>query len=281
MSPVRPTDDVLALAPCFVPVLGFRPRGQHGEHLAGGVGASLEFEDRRTYAPGDDVRHVDWQVLARTGELLVRVHREEVQPRIDVLLDTSLSMAVEPEKAQSAVDLAALFLASGESSGFAARLFCLGRSPRPISTLEFLGEGVEFDGQLPLGEALAVARPRLSSGGLVLCISDFLAEHGPGLGGLATDRGAVALLQVLGPWESDPKVGEQLRLVDAESAGARDMTLDAGLVRRYRERLERLGDELSLEARRLGMRYSRVTAGGELENTARNLLIPTALLAPA
>ncbi|MCP5089094.1 MAG: DUF58 domain-containing protein, partial [Rhodobacteraceae bacterium] len=41
----------------------------------------MEFHDRRRYEAGDDVRHIDWRVLARTDELLVRVHREEVVPR--------------------------------------------------------------------------------------------------------------------------------------------------------------------------------------------------------
>ena len=277
----RPDDSVRALGPCFAPVLGFRPRGLHGEHLAGGVGASLEFEDRRVYAPGDDVRHVDWQVLARTGELMVRVHREEVQPRLDILVDVSRSMATEPEKAQALVDLAGLFATSGEAAGFGTRVLPLEAEPRPRSVTELLAEGLELDGVLPLTEGLAAVRPQLARGGLALCLSDFLSAAGPGLSSLASDRGAVALVQVLGPWEADPPVGGQLRLQDAEGAGHRDLTLDAGLVRGYRRRLERLEDQLAQEARRLGMRLAQVVAGADLESLARNHLIPTGLLEPA
>ena len=277
----RPDDVVSALAPAFAPVLGFRPRGLAGEHLARGVGASLEFEDRRVYAPGDDVRHVDWQVLARTGELMVRVHREEVRPRLDVLVDLSRSMGTEPEKAQAAVDLAALFLVAGEAAGWAARLLPLEPRPEPRSSLRLLSEGLDFEGDLPLADGLLAARPRLAPGGLVVCISDFLTPDGPGLATLATERGSVALVQVLGPWEADPPLGGQARLVDAEGGGHRDLTLDGGLVRAYRERLARLEDQLAREARRHGMRLAQVVAGPGIETLARNSLIPAGLLQPA
>ena len=268
------------LAPAFVPRLGFRPRGAAGDHLGPAVGASLEFEDRRSYAPGDDLRHVDWRALARTDELLVQVHREEVQPRLDVLVDASRSMAAEPEKAQLTVDLAALFVASGLGAGFRVRCLRLGAEPRRLELDELRVHGLEFDEDVPLGEALHLARPSLAASSLRFCLSDFLSEQPPGLATLAGGGGA-ALVQVLGPWEADPPVGGQFKLLDVESAASRDLSLDPGLVASYRARLERLVDELVDESRRLGMTYLQVLGGRGLQETARNVLLPAGLLEPA
>ena len=55
--------------------------GRIGERLGSGTGSSLEFQDYRPYAPGDDLRHVDWAAYARSELLAVRLYREEVAPR--------------------------------------------------------------------------------------------------------------------------------------------------------------------------------------------------------
>ena len=69
--------------------------GRVGERLGSGTGSSLEFQDYRPYSPGDDLRHVDWAAYARSELLAVRLYREEVAPRIDLVLDVSRSMAVD------------------------------------------------------------------------------------------------------------------------------------------------------------------------------------------
>src|SRR5215207_6090681 len=83
-------------------------RGRAGERLGAGLGASLEFEDYRPYGPGDDLRHVDWAAYARTETLAVRLYRDEVAPRVDVVLDNSRSMAVTVEKRRAHGDLSGL-----------------------------------------------------------------------------------------------------------------------------------------------------------------------------
>ena len=47
--------------------------GRIGERLGSGTGSSLEFQDYRPYAPGDDLRHVDWAAYARSELLAVRL----------------------------------------------------------------------------------------------------------------------------------------------------------------------------------------------------------------
>ena len=74
--------------------------GLIGERLGSGTGSSLEFQEYRPYTPGDDLRHVDWAAYARSETLAVRLYRQEVAPRIDLVLDVSKSMAVTGVRAQ-------------------------------------------------------------------------------------------------------------------------------------------------------------------------------------
>lgn len=52
-------------------------------------GQGMEFEEVRAYAPGDDVRRIDWNVTARSGEPFVKVYREERQSTVVLLVDVS------------------------------------------------------------------------------------------------------------------------------------------------------------------------------------------------
>src|SRR5207247_8674134 len=96
--------------------------GRLGERLGSGTGSSLEFQDYRQYAPGDDLRHVDWAAYARSETLAVRLYREEVAPGIDIVLDVSRSMAVTEEKLRAHGELAALIACTAVSSEADTRL---------------------------------------------------------------------------------------------------------------------------------------------------------------
>ena len=63
-----------------------------GEHMTPQVGAGTELAMVRPYHPGDDVRHIDWNVTARMREPHVRVHIGERALTTWVVLDTSASM---------------------------------------------------------------------------------------------------------------------------------------------------------------------------------------------
>lgn len=54
-------------------------------------GRGIEFEEVRPYNPGDDVRSIDWNVTARTGEPFVKLFREERETSVMLLVDLSRS----------------------------------------------------------------------------------------------------------------------------------------------------------------------------------------------
>jgi uncharacterized protein (DUF58 family) len=54
----------------------------------------MEFEEVRNYVPGDDIRHIDWNVTARAGEPFIKVFREERQMTVQLLVDVSGSTRI-------------------------------------------------------------------------------------------------------------------------------------------------------------------------------------------
>ncbi|WP_138431390.1 DUF58 domain-containing protein [Fodinibius saliphilus] len=63
-----------------------------GLHKSPHHGFSVEFAEHRPYNPGDEIKHIDWKVFAKTERLFVKKYEEETNLRCYVLLDTSGSM---------------------------------------------------------------------------------------------------------------------------------------------------------------------------------------------
>src|SRR3954471_5427063 len=66
--------------------------GGGGEHLAKRRGGSAEFQEHRAYAPGDDLRRIDWAAYARTGEPVLKLFRAEEDLVARLVCDGSASM---------------------------------------------------------------------------------------------------------------------------------------------------------------------------------------------
>ncbi|MDO4559113.1 MAG: DUF58 domain-containing protein, partial [Planctomycetia bacterium] len=63
-----------------------------GLHASPYKGFSVEFAEHREYVPGDDPRHLDQTMLARTDRLYIRQYEEETNMRVRIFLDASSSM---------------------------------------------------------------------------------------------------------------------------------------------------------------------------------------------
>lgn len=64
-----------------------------GEHKSPYRGFAIEFAQHREYAPGDDLRHLDWKVLGRTDRYYVKQYEQETNYVAHLLLDGSESMS--------------------------------------------------------------------------------------------------------------------------------------------------------------------------------------------
>ncbi len=60
---------------------------REGHHLSQVRGRGMEYDDVREYQPGDDIRHLDWRLMARTGEAHTKLYREERERPVVVLTD--------------------------------------------------------------------------------------------------------------------------------------------------------------------------------------------------
>jgi len=124
----------------------------------------------------------------------------------------------------------------------------------------------------PGGQASAehLAGLRWPRPGLTVGISDFLVEDAdwaPARAGLRRRRQEPVLWQVLAPEEEDPELKGDLKLIDAESGRARELTITAGLLREYRAALAGHRERLARAGRAAGGRFLHSRSSDDLEAT--------------
>ena len=209
-----------------------------GEHLTPQVGSGTELAMIRAYRPGDDVRHIDWNVTARMNEPHVRVHVGERALTAWLLLDVSASMTFGTADRRKADVAEGVALAIGHVAtrrGNRLGVVALGggepRVLRPqqgrlglLGLLAELRREPEEDGVgatslgLAVHRTAALARAR----GLVVVVSDFRgprdwegplkamrARHGV-LAVEIRDQRELELPPVGDLWLTDPETGRQL-----------------------------------------------------------------------
>lgn len=261
--------------------------GRSGELLGRGTGSSLEFQEYREYMPGDDIRHLDWAAYARSDALMIRLYREEISPRTEILFDVSKSMTsggtLKPHVVRQ---LSALFaVLSGRLGGRPVIVLLNDQEPlRTIDSgsLEFLSH-VQFDGVRNPYEMIIENRVPLKRQAVRIFISDFLFPHDPGalVRRLATDASALWMIQVLNRWESDPTPLGGRKLVDLETEGELDLLLDRRTIAGYVERLGMLQTELARNCRRAKATFVTLVADRGLPTLCRDDLCAVGILRPA
>src|SRR5262249_39364348 len=139
--------------------------GSGGEHLARRRGGSSEFQEHRPYAPGDDMRRIDWAAYARTGEPVLKLFRAEEDVVARLVCDASASLEHgEPSKLDVARRLAAavgyMTLAQSERAQLFVAGAGLSREHAPVrgraglpALLRAL-EGVKAEGGTDLAKAV-------------------------------------------------------------------------------------------------------------------------------
>ncbi|MBJ6759989.1 DUF58 domain-containing protein [Myxococcaceae bacterium JPH2] len=261
------------------------PRGPHrgrvGEVRAASAGSSLELHDFRAYQPGDDLRQVDWNAVARTGDLILRVRQDEVSPRLEVVVDGSRSMALSASKEARAREVALLTTDVGARQGLSPTLWVAGARAERVQggACRSALRTSEFDARDDLSAALA-RLPPLRPCGVRVVVSDFLVEVD--LGALCSRfaRGASALflVQVLDAEDLDPSGGEGARLVDAESGAALEELLTESVLAAYARRFAAHQRALRAAAQRARATLLTVSAadplGASVAGPLRALFVP-------
>jgi uncharacterized protein (DUF58 family) len=215
------------------------------------VRAGIEFADHRDYAAGDDLRYLDWNLYGRMQRLLVRLFEEDEDLSIDVLLDTSASMAVgTPPKIDLAMQVGAALayvgLANLDRVAITPVGAALGEGLPPargkahiLPILRFLDD-VTPGGRTDLGSAMRafVSRHRRHRRGLVILISDFYdpAGYRQALDLLRYDRYEVVVIQISAPDEARPALRGEVTVRDVETGEERELTISPAALEGYMRR---------------------------------------------
>ena len=156
-----------------------------GMHKSPYHGFSVEFAEHREYAPGDDLKHLDWKVFGRTDRLYIKEYELETNLRSHILLDTSESMdygSKDVTKLELASHIAAsmayLILRQQDSVG----MVCFDKEVKSfIPTSSSMGHlrpilgtlaGASAQNKTDLGTVLNTLAERVQRRGLIILISD-------------------------------------------------------------------------------------------------------------
>lgn len=224
-----------------------------GQHRSIHRGLSVEFAGHRPYQPGDDLRHLDWRVYARTDRFDVRLYEEETRLRSTLVVDRSGSMAYARAGGRDkltvartlAAALAVLMVRQGDGVGLALvdsevqRLLPpVGRMGHVLTLLEAL-EDTPPGGDTSLAKVLDQLAGRLHRRGLVILVSDCLDDPARlvrSLRHLRHRKQDVRVLRLVDPDEADFPFQGTWKFIGLE--GELPLTLDGDRVRhRYRAAL--------------------------------------------
>jgi len=259
-----------------------------GLHRSPNFGFSQEFAEYRAYAPGDDVRHIDWNVFARTERAYLKRYRGETNSPLTVLLDASNSMQFGSHgvnKMDYARYLAAsVFYLAIHGQRDAAGLITFddeirnyirpstrqGQLHRLLAGLEQAEARARTDFSKPMRYFQELVRRR----GMVLIVSDFweppesivrtiepLRFHG----------NEVVLFHVLDPEDVRPQLHGPSILVDMETQNQLEVTPDYTRTE-YREKIEAHLADLRDRTQAAGMGYCLLMTDRPLDDALREYL---------
>src|SRR5262245_4208166 len=260
-----------------------RSGAMKGERRSSRRGSSVEFADYRNYAPGDDLRRLDWNIYARLERPFIKLLEEEEDLAVHILVDGSQSMnwgEAEENKFGYALRLAAglgaITLSSGDvlsigllQSGKVVTEFGPSRGQGSLTRLFRFLEKLEPGGKTDLNRSMRDYSIIPRRAGLVILISDLLAADGyeAGLRQLMGRGHEAALIHVLAPDELDPPLAGDIQLIDIETNHEQDISLDGGLRELYRTRARTWIQSTQTDCRKQGIRYLNVTTNQPWDQT--------------
>lgn len=171
-----------------------------GRHRSPYKGFSVEFAEHREYAPGDDLRYLDWKVYGKSDRLYVKQYEEETNLHAVLCVDASESMRYEvPGRdglskydyaATVAASIAYLVIQQQDAAGLVLfddavrEVLPAGSQPVHLQRLLSLLETFRGGPRTDLGAALGEVSEKIRRRGLLVLVSDLLDEPGRVLSGL-------------------------------------------------------------------------------------------------
>jgi uncharacterized protein (DUF58 family) len=241
-----------------------------GLHRSPDFGFSQEFAEYRAYTPGDDLRHVDWNVYARTEKAYLKRYRGETNTTVMVLLDASASMrfsSIAVSKFDFAKYLASalVYLAhlQRDSAGLIVFHDDIGNFVRPsarqgqlmrlLHGIDSAQMGTRTDYRRPFFELQQFLKRR----GITVLISDFFEDPDRVIETVRPLRfrgNELVLFHVLDPQELEPQLGEAVVLRDMETGDAMEVSPEYAR-HDYQQRMSAHIEDLRKKAQGAGIDY--------------------------
>lgn len=251
-----------------------------GLHRSPFLGYSTEFSAYRPYTQGDNLRHLDWKVWARTDALYIKQFEDDTNLRCQIYLDTSASMDFGADGANKyrygrllAASLAQLMVKQRDAPG----LILFGAESRQAipaqATRHQAFEIFSLLAQIPaaggtkIGQDLIHLVQTFTRRGLAVVISDFFTEDDTVLEllrQLHAQRQEILVLQLLCPEELDLPFEGEFIVEDSEASGEVVVQMDE-FRSEYRRRLESFCEGIRQECIRLEADYLRLRTDQPLD----------------
>ena len=241
-----------------------------GIHRSPYHGFSVEFTEYRQYTPGDDPRHIDWRLYARSDRFYIKKFEDETNLRCNVLVDHSKSMgygSVGYTKSQYAGTLAAtlayFLFTQGDAVGLATfdnqiRQYMTPRNrPGYLHRLMLTLETPPKGGSTNLAPPLQRIAEILNKRGLILLMSDLLTsieQLEKNLSYLRTNGHEIVIFNILDPAEINFDFNSPALFEDIESG--RSFYVDpVAAQKEYDNKLKNHLDAVKVICRNLGIDY--------------------------
>ncbi len=249
-----------------------------GESRSRRRGSSVEFSDYREYEPGDDFRHIDWNIYHRLDRLFVRLYTEEQSRSLNVLVDTSESMNFgNPPKVEYAKRVGAALsyvaLWSGDEARVGSAAAALTwktprwrgrhRAPALFSALDNLTAA----GLTDLTAAMVhLARSKQPPGNVTVLISDLLDPNWESaLNALAGLRGSPVLIHLLDAPDLVPAIVGEVELIDSETGERFTISVDPAVLDSFRTKAAEWAARVREQCLKLGIGCYQLDTSFDIE----------------
>jgi len=258
-----------------------------GLHKSPYHGFSVEFSDHRSYGPGDEIRHIDWKLWAKTDRFFIKRYEEETNLKAHIIIDRSGSMGYSSHtisKLEYAKILAASFsymlIKNQDAVGMHMFDSKIKKSIMPRSTRGHLNillsemEKIQPNKTTNIARALHECAEKTNKKGLVILISDLMDDKEKILTGLKhfLYKGhEVIVFHVLDPKEITFDFNERVRFQDIESG--REIITDPRQIKKsYQDNMEKFIDFYQYNCGKHRIDYMQISTDQPLDTALTKYL---------
>ena len=248
------------------------------------AGHGLTFKDYRIYAPGDDIRLIDWKVYARTDNLYLKVHEEERNLTVHIIIDKSASMdfgkPISKFDYASMIGVGFAYLALRENEKFQFSTFAdsleIFQPKRGMSHLAAMVQhlnSIKPKGYSKILDTIRQYKKVIGSKSMLVIASDFLVnieEVREAFFMLGNHE--IKIIQVLDRVEKELKMEGDMKLVDSETRGMLRTFISPRMRMDYQQQLDAHCAKIEEACNKLGVQYNLAVTDTPIFDTFYKIL---------